>query len=168
MRLVGAAGTTVVGLAVAWWVYARLTARAELEHLLEDSGTVFATRVYVQSLPPGQVAEKDKWLLSGDGIRRKAQEHVGLTNRTTPEEAFAVIQASLPKIPPQVVEQMLPGLLGKGLDALSETLGIQVPRSVQAQVQGMAQTPQGQQLDGLVTSAHGLWEWQRGTTETKQ
>lgn len=157
MRLVGAASTTVVGLAAAWWVYARLGARADLESLLQDSAGVFAARVYVQSLPKGRVAEKDKWLLTSAGLRDKAQALVRITNRVSAEDAFAAVKADLPPIPTQVAEQLLPGLLGRGLDAVAGQIGIAVPASVRSELQGVVQTPQGQNAEGLASSAQGLW-----------
>lgn len=168
MRMVGMAGTTALGLAAAWWVYSRLTARAALEQLIEDSVEVFAARVYVKSLPPAQVPPKLAWLTQGDGARVKAQQLVGLTNTTTAEDGYRAVLVQLPQIPAAQPQNVLPGLLAHGIDAVSEALGVKVPRGVRSEVQGLASTPQGQNVDGLVTSVHGLWEWQLGQQEQRR
>lgn len=163
MRMVGAASTTAVGLAVAWWVYSRLTARAELENKLEESPEVFTARVYAQT---NQLGPKYAWLTRGDGARLKAQQVITFTNAVTVADAYKAILAELPKIPQ--AQQVLPGLIGQGVDAISEALGVKVPRSVRGEVVGLAHTPQGQSMEGVVTNAQGLWQWQLGQQEQRR
>lgn len=150
------------GGAAGGWMYYRSAQRQELLRMLEESPAVFTARVYAQQ---AQLGPAHAWLKEPGGLVEKANELVTYTNTTSAVDAFNQLVASLPKAPPQV--GVLPGLLDDGLQALSQATGINIPRGVQQEVHGLAQTEQGQQAEGLLTHADGLWSWWLGTEENR-
>lgn len=144
------------GVAGGFWVVWRNQERSKLISELEQNRHVSEARIYAKSAGLGDV---HAWLVDPGGIKAKAIELIPYMNYVTAAEALPVVLASLPKIPRAVEGGVLTGVIGKGLEELAKVTGVQIPRSVQQEVKGLAQTQQGQTADQILSSTDELWDW---------
>lgn len=162
----GAVAGTGAGLAAAFWVYKRNQARAVLVGKLENSGRVQKTRVAVQA---GLIPSWPSWLTDEGGLQTYAENTVRLTNTVTAEEAFEMALASLPAIPLERTAAVLPGLVDRGVNAINEALGIQIPGAMSQQLQQqLAKTEQGKAAEEMLSATQGLWWLPETQAQTKE
>lgn len=146
-----------VGAGVGAWVLYRNQQRNELVQKMEDNPAVFAARVYAKDV---QLGPEHAWLKQPRGLQTKAAELLPYWSTKSVDDAFSEVKSSLPKIPVRV--GTLPGLIDKGFEFITSQTGVKVPGSVQREVSKQTKTEEGQLIEGLVTSAQGLWSWSIG------